>query len=70
MGLLFTYRSAWIITSSRMQHHYEPGHNLEQILETIEDPAERAAIIDEAYVMLGELAIEPVVVEESEDGDE
>lgn len=47
-----------------MQRHYQPGFNLEQVLDTVDDPAERACLIDEAYAMLGDLAIEPVVVDE------
>lgn len=49
-----------------MERHYQPGYNLETQLDLITDPAERAMLINEAYAMLGDLAIEPVVVDESD----
>lgn len=46
--------------------HLHTGDNLEWALELVLDPHERAELIDEAYALLGSLAIEPVVVEDSE----
>lgn len=45
--------------------HLHPGDNLEWALELVSDPQLRAELIDEAYSLLGELAIEPVVVDEA-----
>lgn len=41
------------------------GDNLEWALELTSDPHLRAELIDEAYSLLGSLAIEPVVADES-----
>lgn len=44
--------------------YYNPNIPLETALEMFEDPHVRFEIIEDYYHALGELAIEPVVVEE------
>ncbi|HET6924845.1 MAG TPA: hypothetical protein VFH39_03390 [Candidatus Saccharimonadales bacterium] len=52
-----------------MEHHIYPGQDLEGALELIDDPVERAHLIDEAYANIGHVALEPVVVEDDYDQD-
>lgn len=49
-----------------MTQHYLAGDNLETFLAQVDDPQERALLIDAAYNLLGSLALEPVVVDELE----
>ena len=37
--------------------HFQPGRNLEQILDVIDDHAERAALIEEAFDHLSHAAV-------------
>jgi hypothetical protein len=47
-----------------MTYHYHHGENLEALLEQIDDAHERALVIDQAYELLGSLALDSVEVVE------
>lgn len=49
---------------TKFMHHILIGENLESALELVENPIERAVMIDEAYVLLTTVALEAVVVED------